>query len=259
MITVNIMFHDGDKYLIGDAIQSVSPRWNIVLQKNIKGNCTNKIRRISDNIITIDNYYTGDFNFATARNNMRIHSRTDWVLSLDADERLLTHQHYQIEELLKIMPEECGSIGVLIISPCDYDNDRPAHEGVPIITSTAARLNKQSLVWQHSIHETVIFDMERKAYKLFNSGIIIHHLGYSLGADAYYNKLKRNFEALKCLDYGQMTAQEHSYYREKLMITEIALTRQARSNKISYKYSHSEEVENQVRQFQDRILQNNAY
>lgn len=251
ILTVNMMFCDNDKDFVPDAIKSLNPNWNLVLQKNIKGNATNKITRVNDRLMLIDNYYTGDFNFSMARNVMRTASHTEWILSLDADERLLTHQHYQLEQLLKIMPQNCGAIGVVIISPLDYDTDVPASEGIHVSKSSATRIFRHDLVWEHPIHETMVFDMARRGLSQFNSGILIHHLGYSLGHEEYIRKLRRNYGALSKLDTGNMSQEERKYYMMKLQDTAMSLRQaEAKPNYNIYgKQDQQDEMKDKIKQF----------
>lgn len=136
-------------------------------------------------------YPRNGFRFDTARNcSLRLASR-GWILALDADERLIEHQWSDWVQATEEAPANVGglTIGVWGAIPRGH-GAMSRHNGGQI------RLfrNSPAIYFRKRVHE--FFGLEetiREAgYKIAESTLSIHHVGYETSREALLEKCGRN-------------------------------------------------------------------
>ena len=126
--------------------------------------------------------------FAAARNFALKHSTGDWILYLDADERLTPKSKEEILFLTKDRNLNAYNCRLLNI---DEHNNRPS-------VMTYARLfpNDKNIRFKGAIHEQIESSLLKNKIPVKESGIEIIHVGYNVSNEGLKLKAKRNLEIL---------------------------------------------------------------
>ncbi len=127
--------------------------------------------------------------FAAARNESIKHATGDWILQLDADERLDPESKKELRRWLENKSKMCAS--VLIDSPKEENNK--GH------ISRAHRLfrNLPGIEYSGLIHEQVSPSVSKLKGEEGFSNIKVMHLGYDKSEDEMHEKSERNYQLLK--------------------------------------------------------------
>lgn len=130
--------------------------------------------------------------FSAARNFALEKSKGEWILYLDADERLSASS---AAELKKLGEEKAAGTGKRAyqcsIKNIDDFNGRPS-------TMLYTRLfpNDPKIRFEGAIHEQIENSLISSNYKIIKSGIEIIHIGYSTNKDQLKIKAERNLKIL---------------------------------------------------------------
>lgn len=137
--------------------------------------------------------------FAAARNAALRHATGEWVLSIDADERLQTHPDV-LRAQLADPHSEVEAYLVAIENLHGPGNPRSVH--------TAIRMfRRRSATWRHRLHEQVVAadDPTRRLRTAYLSGARLIHHGYIAEVFDNRNKADRNLElARAAVDDGEV-------------------------------------------------------
>jgi glycosyltransferase involved in cell wall biosynthesis len=132
-------------------------------------------------------YYSGDFNFAAAMNAAIELSTGEFYLKIDADERLLIHQHKNLLKFIEnIKPQkEIGGAEFHVISTYLnlYGDTNSCRQ---------KRLNRKGLRYSGKIHEVTDIDAAKNGLKHLNTSFKIDHIGYECDDEKMFDKLERN-------------------------------------------------------------------
>jgi len=170
--------------------------------------CLDSVRGVVDEVVIVDTGSTDDTaaiaaargahvvrlawqnDFSAARNESLRHCTSEWVLFLDADERLAPGQE---EALRRCCAEETASAHTLLVR-----SRSTLPTGISVQVMPYARLfrNDPRFRFEGTIHEQISPSIERAGGKIRPSGIIIEHLGYGQGVDALQRKAERNLALL---------------------------------------------------------------
>jgi glycosyltransferase involved in cell wall biosynthesis len=205
MISVCIIYSEEDSFYLKDCINSVPPNSEICLLKTkpvknigMNAGALGKPRILVKNGITLkysDWYYAeNNFSFSEARNACKDMATGDWILQLDADERLIYYSG-EFDNLDK-MPANIGGLLVGLVS-----NYYPADEGHPIkkevINCLRLFRNRVEFGYQYRAHEQILPSIKNAGFIVCDSPITIHHLGYFLSDKSKsIEKLKRNMSMI---------------------------------------------------------------
>lgn len=168
--------------------------------------CLESVRGIADEIVIVDTGSTDntiaiaeEFNakifhfewindFAAARNYALERSAGEYVLYMDADERL---NEKSIPELKKIVQSGIKGAFNCTVNNIDTITNRPH-----LMKYTRLFKNNRKLKFLGAVHEQIIDSVKKLNYTILNCNVEIIHIGYNVHKDKLMEKAKRNLELL---------------------------------------------------------------
>ncbi|MCX6150716.1 MAG: glycosyltransferase family 2 protein [Ignavibacteriales bacterium] len=168
--------------------------------------CLESVKDVAEEIIIVDTgssdksleiaesfdsnifHFTWINNFSAARNFAISKCTGDWILYLDADERLSAKS---ISEL-KVLVSRNENIGIkCIVKNIDAEFNR-----TNTMKYTRLFRNQPEVKFAGRVHEQIDSSLLQLKYKIVDSSIEIIHLGYNISSDAKKGKAKRNLQLL---------------------------------------------------------------
>ncbi|MDP3580489.1 MAG: glycosyltransferase [Ignavibacteria bacterium] len=150
----------------------------------------------TDNTIKIGEEYGGKIysfewvnDFSAARNFALSKTTGDWILYLDADERL---DNNSVSELRKIISN--NSLAAHYCTVKSYDSEGGRDNSLQY---TRLFHNSPDIKFEGKVHEQIESSLIVNKYRLLNSNILIHHIGYDISIDEKQKKALRNLALLK--------------------------------------------------------------
>ncbi len=187
---------------------SRTPRLSLVMivknEERYLPDCLSSVQGIVDEIVMVDTGSTDrtmeigrargakvyEFpwidDFAAARNSALEHATGNWVLYLDADERLAPGQHGELRSLLS--DTRAGAYLVTVGGGIRLSTGRFAHSnGYP-------RLFRRhpAIRFEGEVHEQITPSILRLRLPVLPSRLMIHHLGYDQSVEVTRSKCHRN-------------------------------------------------------------------
>ncbi|MCB0729847.1 MAG: glycosyltransferase [Ignavibacteriae bacterium] len=126
--------------------------------------------------------------FSAARNFALSKSTGNWILYLDADERL---DKNSIEELKKFTKNDENIAIKCIVESVDENSS-----ATQSMLYTRLFKNSKAIKFSGKVHEQIEQSLIKNNYKIIDSKIKIFHLGYGVSKIELKNKAKRNLELL---------------------------------------------------------------
>lgn len=126
--------------------------------------------------------------FSAARNFALGKSTGDWILYLDADERL---DYNSISEIKKNMESKALLACYCTITSYDSEGSRDNSIRYPRFFA-----NSPEIKFTGKVHEQIEPSLVQNKYHLSNSNILIHHIGYNISKEEKNKKAKRNLSIL---------------------------------------------------------------
>jgi len=169
--------------------------------------CLESVKDVVDEIVLIDTgsgdgtiniaesykaqifHYKWNNDFAAARNFALENSSGDWILYLDADERL---SQKSVVKLKKLIKEPRNEAFQCIIKNIDEIGNRPS-----VMKYVRLFPNDKRLRFEGKIHEQIEPALLKSNFKISDSDIEIIHIGYSLPKEELKEKAKRNLLILQ--------------------------------------------------------------
>lgn len=158
-------------------------------------------------------YYEGVFDFAAARNYAKGLASGHWILSLDMDELLPSHNHNMLLTILNDYANDYTvngfNLGIL-----SSGFDHIANQFVRLIGyATRIFRNIPDIYWQGKLHEVVNWSIEDKN-TIIDLPFTIEHYGYEISHEETLQKMKRNIHGL-CNELKDTKDEEqfHHYLR----------------------------------------------
>ena len=169
--------------------------------------CLESIKNVSDQIVILDtgstdktleiaklynaeiHFFEWVNDFSAARNASVGYAKGDWILWLDADERLTP------DSQTKLLPELISTDKPLIYK-VRIENE--TNDAASARTSTAHRLfnNNRGIRFKNRIHEQLYTDGRHGPAEIRKSAICLKHLGYALEGEKKQVKDARNLKLL---------------------------------------------------------------
>lgn len=184
--------------------------------------CLESVKGIVDEIILVDTGSTDNTikiaqefdakifhfkwinDFAAARNFSLEHSTGDWILYLDADERLTKESVSELKNLTTLGKRAGYYCQVRSI---DELKDRPS-----IMSYVRLFPNNEKIRFEGAVHEQIENSLRQNKFEIKNSKIEIIHVGYNLNKDGLKLKAKRNLDIL----LNEYKKNKSSYYAFQL-------------------------------------------
>jgi len=162
--------------------------------------------------------WTNDF--SAARNFALSKSNCDWILYLDADERLDKNAATKLKNYASIS-DNAGYYCTIK----SYDSQAKRNDTIRYIRFFK---NHPEVQFTGKVHEQITPSLEKLNYKFIHSDILIHHIGYDISKEGKRQKALRNLKLL-----------EEEYAATK---NEYALFQIAQSNFILENYESAKEI-----------------
>lgn len=184
-ITLSMIVKNEEKYL-ADCLESV---------KSVVDHIVIVDTGSTDNTLEIAKSYNADVyhfdwvdDFSAARNFALSRSASDWILYLDADERLDKNSH----NLLKKIVADDEKLGVR----CKIYNIDEINKKPKIQNSTRLFKYSNKIKFTGKAHEQIESSLLENGYKIIDSDLWINHLGYNIDKNGLVKKAERNLKLL---------------------------------------------------------------
>ncbi len=177
-------------------------------EKFLEG-CLNSVKNIVDQIVVVDTgstdrtkeiaqsfgaricdfEWTGDF--SEARNFSLSQCAGDWILYLDADERIADGHAASLRSLLT--NRNAGAYNLMIESEHSFDHGNVKQ------SNAYPRLFRKlpGVEFEGRVHEQILPSLQRQNLTIVQTPVTIIHLGYAQGAEVLKQKAQRNIELLR--------------------------------------------------------------
>ncbi len=185
-ITLSMIVKNEEKYLQG-CLESVKDVVDEIALIDT-GSTDQTINIAKDFHARIFQYEWKD-DFSAARNFALSNSTGDWILYLDADERLSVES---IDELKNLIEKNDLSGYRCLVNSIDEINGKPN-----FMRYTRLFRNSPNIKFNGRIHEQIDDSLLEHGYKILDSDIEIIHVGYNVSNEELKYKAKRNLEILK--------------------------------------------------------------
>lgn len=168
--------------------------------------CLDSVKDVVDEIVIVDTGSTDStieiaksfgakvYNFEwindfSAARNFALHNSTgDYILYLDADERLDEHS---IPEIKRLVASKQKAAYYCTVKSYDTEGGRD-HS----MRYTRIFANLQGLTFTGKVHEQITPSLLENGIKLIQTKVLIHHLGYDVSSNDKMAKAKRNLSLL---------------------------------------------------------------
>ena len=201
MISLSMIVKNEEKYL-RDCLESVKGVVDEIILVDT-GSTDSTVRIAQEYGAKIFNFeWINDF--SAARNYSLDQCTGDWILYLDADERLSAKSKNQ----LKLLTGKNIKIAYYCqVCSIDEVNSRPS-----IMSYVRLFPNEKSLKFEGAIHEQIEYSLNQNKIRINNSSIEILHIGYNLANNGLTLKAKRNLDIL----LSEYMKNNSSYYAFQL-------------------------------------------
>ncbi len=129
--------------------------------------------------------------FSKARNIALKSAKYDFILSIDADERLVNPQ-----AIASILTKPKDTTGAWLIEITSEATSTSSQKDVFIANLLRLFRNSSTIFYQNIVHEQIIHTVLNSGYQIENSNIKILHYGYSLAPNEMLLKQRRNLKLL---------------------------------------------------------------
>lgn len=139
--------------------------------------------------------------FSAARNEAVKHATGDWILTIDADERLMWGHGQLVRQICDRADPDIWGLGMYCYSPaldgtvtypileCKWDIDMGTLVSHPLMR---IHRNLPEIVWENRAHENFSESVKRQGKRCVNTPISIWHEGYRESYVKATEKLERN-------------------------------------------------------------------
>ncbi len=185
-LTLSMIVKNEEKYL-HDCLRSVNDIADEIVLVDT-GSSDNTINIAKEFNARIYNYPWCD-DFSAARNFALGKSTGDWILYLDADERLSGKSVFELKNIIK-RNEPSGYR--CIVNSVDEMNGRPN-----FMRYTRLFRNSPDIKFIGKIHEQIDDSLLKNGFKILDTNVEIIHIGYNVATNDLKNKAVRNLKILQ--------------------------------------------------------------
>lgn len=169
--------------------------------------CLSSVKDVVDEIVLVDTgstdttikiaeeygakVYNFDWvnDFSAARNYALSKSSGEWILYLDADERL---DNNSVAELKKIISQ--NSLVAYYCTVKSYDSEGSRDNSLQY---TRLFVKSSGITFHGKVHEQIESSLIENNYRILSSNVLIHHIGYDVSIDEKRKKALRNLSLLE--------------------------------------------------------------
>ncbi|HVO73355.1 MAG TPA: glycosyltransferase [Ignavibacteriaceae bacterium] len=185
MISLSMIVKNEERYL-KDCLESVKDIVDEIVI--VDTGSTDKTLEIASGYSTKIFHFDWINDFSAARNFALDHCSGDWILYLDADERL---SKSSINELKNLVRTKSKQAYLCVVRNIDEVNSRPS-----VMDYIRLFPNDKKVRFEGAIHEQIEYSLRKENYEILKSGIEVIHIGYNISKDALEEKAKRNLSLL---------------------------------------------------------------
>ncbi len=182
MLTLSMIVKNEEKYLEG-CLKSVQGIVDEILV--VDTGSTDKTIEIAAKYNAKIFHYDWVNNFSDARNFALKKSSGDWILYLDADERLNEGSREKIRELLSKAKSKTAYS--CIVNSIDEAGNRPSKMNYVRLFP-----KKPGIKFEGAAHEQIIISLLKNGFEIIKTDIEIIHLGYNISKEEIKKKAERN-------------------------------------------------------------------
>jgi glycosyltransferase involved in cell wall biosynthesis len=182
-ISLCMIVKNEEKYLAGclESVKNLVDEMIIVDTGSI-----DKTVEIAESFGAHVKYFEWINDFAAARNISIEDAKHEWILYLDADERIEEKFHRGIKKITK--RKDFGAFGLQL--KCYTDpNDQKKYD---IAVYRRLFRNYEGIKFEGRVHEQVSYSLEKMGAKSVQTDVVIEHLGYAVSEELMTEKKERN-------------------------------------------------------------------
>jgi len=194
MISQVVMYHEGDKQHLKGCLDSLIKDEEIILVKTIKDDKDEFVLTGEGKLRIEAEIYYKEMDFGKLRNMACALATQQWILWLDADERLMNHQHTEIKELVHYSHNNIGGFVFTNISTLNPDYSPP--DKLTFASPQVKLFKNIPYPFEFPVHETVERNISAAGFKMVSSAILVHHVGYNVSKEVMESKYERNKELI---------------------------------------------------------------
>jgi len=133
--------------------------------------------------------------FSLARNESLKHANGEWILYLDADERISNVNINYINNILNNLPDKIGGVMCILESPHSKpDGTSEMHRGA--YPRLFRNYGYPKIKFLGKVHEQIAPSIKNLGKEFVDSEVVIQHLGYNRNVNIINEKIKRNYKLL---------------------------------------------------------------
>lgn len=180
MISVVVIYNESDEKYLQHLAESITFDHELILAKTIPALFwKSEIKRIDGHIRYIDlQYAEDDFSFSKLRNHAKNTAKYDWILNIDADERLCA----DTSEIEFIVNNK--SFGGAYVNVINYTQGKNEFK---IFSGKRLSIFRKEFDFRYRVHELVEDDIRASNLKIIDTTITVKHVGY---LNTTINKIK---------------------------------------------------------------------
>jgi len=190
LLALNMIVKD-EEHNIANCLQSVVGVVDEIIITDT-GSTDNTVEIAKSFGADIFHYQWGD-DFATARNKTLSNTKSEWILYLDADERLSSNSAMIIRNLVSNATDDCGGYICRVNNLHKIDDYGNMQGFYPRLFKNYGYPKIQFLGKVHEQISPSIFDLDKSIYP---SDIEIEHYGYAISQEELKLKVRRNLSIL---------------------------------------------------------------
>jgi len=200
-VSVCVIAAESDAHYVGDLLRTLPKGVEVIVLWNSINDADEptvhrKTQTIGNTVVKFYKASKTKLHFAKLRNECIALATRPWILWLDADDRLMTHQHGFFDTLSEYPPGIGGLICGCVGSQPKYtgnDFDDTLRYHVPTIRLFR---NGYGFQFEGAAHEQIGWSIDASGFRTAPCSLIVHHVGYEISADKMKSKLERNVKLL---------------------------------------------------------------